>query len=336
MPFDNFDTAIITRKALNGLIIVVCHLTLSMVAELPAQQHSIAQPEVCANCEPNQIWLVSARDIVCTDQPHISEFVVESHQACSWLKSSFTEMQTTAPASVPTMVYIHGYQTDLAFAKKRGLQVYQKLFWWMWPIASGSFSSFGLGSQNVIVGERCPTTCLNRNLQWHLEKSFALSMNEISTGPTLVFGYSLGAQVAFAGLAGCELYQGHTVELAVIAAANRCHSTACNPWSLCNGCESRVNRTTIFSNPNDRAIRASNLICRVREGRDFMNFEAMAMAVNQSLGQIEIIDLICDASRSHSINRYTKIPIVRSQLHRILIEAMNKGDQSPLGIDPVN
>ena len=296
-------------KTANLIVLQALLCCLSVVLDLRA-----SEPETV--CMSDQIWLVSARqhcECSCS-----SEFPVQFYSCNGWHDSDFGTLIGTNHSSMRTVVFVHGYQTDLCDAQTRGVQVFKNLFGccqdrqpirfviWAWKsekeIARRPLQDFSIISQRAIS----------------LGPAFAHTMDLVANDGTVVVAYSLGAQVVVSGMTGNCQYGGPPIQLAVIAAANDCGFASCCRDRIC-GCNS-IAGTTIFLNNKDRAIRASNMICRLQYGRHYRKFDELAVCSQGALGCVNLVDVSGEASKKHSVVRYTALPTIGCVIRRLVCE----------------
>ena len=221
---------------------------------------------------------------------------------------------SASSAQLETLVFVHGYNTNLQFAQKRGLQVYQKLLAncadrppvryviWAWR----SEREFARPIVDYRVKSKRATS---------LADKFAWTLNMLGPKPAVVIGYSLGAQVAVSSLTQSFAYKGEPVQLAVIGAANDC-GFASGECQLKN--PGHIRRTFIFLNRGDRAVRAAGLVCKARFGQRFKFFDELAPKRSQFFGQVKVVDITRIASNRHSVTRYIQIPQITNCIRNML------------------
>ena len=277
----------------------------------PAQgPRSHASNNICVR-PGDQVWLVSARahDVSSSCGLHCAQFA-----GGQWCRSDCQMMPKVGRHAVEeTFVFVHGYNTDLEYAQKRGLQVYSSLFaqcqdrppvrFVIWAWRSERDSLRAVRDYNMKSGRAIK-----------LADKFAWTLNCLGPKPAIILGYSLGAQVAVSGLTQSCVYQGPPVQFSVIAAANDCSFASCTHLNKYGS----IARTTVFLNERDLAIRAANLICRARYGKQYQTFEQLAPANQPFLGQLEIVDITGVASQRHSIVRYCELDIVRCRMNEMV------------------
>ena len=266
----------------------------------------------------DEIWLISARDV---DRCGNVNGLQCQRFACGvWNISccqDLFDVDQTRPMCSP-VVYVHGYQTDLFDAQKRGIQVYQNLFGqcggddrpirfiiWAWKSERESRRIVREFTQKAQHASQ-------------LGNAFAMTLNHLQSRPPTVIAYSLGAQVSIAALVQSNTYAGEPVQLAVIAAATDCgFSQCCLQMQNCGN----IARSYVFSNRGDVAIKAARLSCRVVSGRKPEKFEQVAHCFPGQLGEVNIIDITPLSTRQHSIVRYTSIPVVIRYINELVSRA---------------
>ena len=279
--------------------------------------HAVAQGNDCEKpicvLPGDEIWLVSARGVCCDATPCTDQLPCQAYCGDKWLDVAFAEVRSSQ--TITPVVYVHGYQTDLCDAKKRGLQVYQNLFACRQGSAPIRFVIWAWKSEKEI---RRPVRDydLKSKRASQMANAFAATINELGPMPPMVIGYSLGAQVIMSALTHSCAYNGPPVQLVLIAAANDCCFASC--CGLLDSC-GKVERSAIFYNADDIAIKTSSRICKLKFGCKFKSFEELATA-NSSLGEVNIFDITEFASKKHSIVRYTSLPVVQGIIQQLLRE----------------
>ena len=261
----------------------------------------------------DEVWLVSARNLGNCCSPNILQ-CQRLHDGV-WINTPCTDLfdAKQAPDSIP-VVYVHGYQTNLADAQLRGIQVYQNLFGmcpahnpiryviWAWKSERETrrvVREFTEKSQHAL----------------ELGDAFAITLNQLQTKPPVVIAYSLGAQVCLSALVRSQAYNGSPVHLAFIAAATDCGFDRC--CLQMQGC-GNIAKSYVFSNRGDIAIRAARLSCRLARGRKPEKLEQIAPRFPTQLGEVNIVDITPVSTRQHSIIKYTSIPVVACCINELL------------------
>lgn len=308
----------IVKDVINGSISTMHHITsqLSALILLSITNVAVAGDHGTLVAAGDQIWLVSARK---ADHCDVDPALLPCQKFCGgcWSESSFDQLESSGGQQLQTVVFVHGYRTDLEAAQETGVRLYRNLFGnecrqsgpirlviWAWKTEM----------------ETCrPLQDFNRKTEraMSLKDTFARTLTRLGPAPPVVIAYSLGTQVVVSAAAQSDRYRGTPFELAVIAAATDCgFSSHCHELSQCGN----IARTTVFLNEGDRAIRVARLACRVTHGRMFQPFEDFAPGYSSQLGSIELIDITGQASRKHSIIRYTEVPVVRAAIQGIICE----------------
>ncbi len=264
----------------------------------------------------DEIWLINARGLEGVGSFSSDQLDYLQHVNGCWNAPVGQEgfCQTVSQAQMPTVVFVHGYQTDLNDAQLRGLQVYRNIFQNACRCGSIRFVIWAWKSEKELCRPIQDFTMKSRRAD-QLGDVFALNLNLVGNQPLIVVCYSLGTQVVVSGLTRSSRYQGQPIQLAVIAAATDCGLGSCREqlWNRGN-----IRRSFIFTNRSDRAIRVARVTCRIAEGRRYRAFEEMAPLHSEQLGQVNLIDLSSVASRKHSIMRYTRIPVVQACIRQLV------------------
>ncbi len=281
----------------------------------------LAIAQHCENSVPivaapgDEIWLISARDLDDCYPPCVDQLSCQLYCDGHWNESSIQDLKSFG-SDKQNIVFVHGYQTDLCSAKKRGLQVYNNLF--------GKCRCVG-PVRYIIWAWKSERECRRPVVDFDLKSrravgmgdAFALTINELVDAPTTIVGYSLGAQVVVSAFTRSNLYTGNPVQVAFVAAANECSfARGCNPLSSCG----HIDRALVFYNEDDIAIRTANLICRLKHGPNFQRFEEFASRNECALGSVCVVDISDLSSRKHSVVRYTSIPTVQAHIQNMLIQ----------------
>ncbi len=265
----------------------------------------------------DEIWLVSARDCDCATEPGLSLLRCERFCEGRWIETCCNELcSNKSGINMETVVFVHGYLTDLQGARQMGQEVYENVFSGRCETAPVRFIIWAWKSERETRRPIQDFAIMSRRAN-SLGEIFALTLNQLGPRPPVVIAYSLGTQVVLSALAQSTLYQGPPIQLVAIAAATDCgFASNCQQMSNCGD----IARSVVFLNNGDRAIRAAKLACRVTYGHSFKTFESLAPMHPDQLGQIEIIDITSVASRRHSIMLYTEIPIVQSSIRALVAQ----------------
>lgn len=261
----------------------------------------------------DEIWLISARQL---GGCHAGEMPCQRLCNGHWQQSCFTELVQAndhRPECAP-VIFVHGYQTDLGDAQRRGLEVYQNLFAscqsdqpiryviWAWKSERESrriVREFKEKAQHAA----------------QLGDAFAMTLNWLQSKPPTIIAYSLGAEISLSALVQSNVYSGVPVQLVVIAAATDCgFSSCCFQMQHCG----HIARSYVFSNRGDIAIRAARISCRLATRKRQEKFEQVAPMFPQQLGEVCIIDITKVMTCQHSIVRYTSLPIVKDCINELV------------------
>ncbi|MEM9410970.1 MAG: hypothetical protein AAGA30_07650, partial [Planctomycetota bacterium] len=218
-------------------LIVTCLMVVALQSNAAVAIDTI-EPE----CRNDQIWLVSARGAACR-QTGADKLPIQQYCCGRWANSDWLQINKSADGFAgQTLVYIHGYQTNLEHARVRGLEVYKNLFGRCRISEPIRFVIWAWKSEKEIC-RPVQDYQLKSNRAVLLGNLFADSLNYLGPKPPVIIGYSLGVQVIVSGLTKSQCYQGAPVSIATIAAASDCGFTS----SVCELCTSgRVKQTVVF------------------------------------------------------------------------------------------
>ena len=213
----------------------------------------------------DEVWLLNARDFLC-GETDLSKLTVSQIVGGELVSRELSDL-TSAHASgdeLSTVLYIHGNQTSKEFAIARGLQVYRnalakkahchgpvRFVIWAWKSEQEKVRFY-------------PDYLVKSERSVRLGETFAATLNQFSDRNLVVFGYSLGVQVALSAfdspLLDSRIGDPTQYRAAFAAPAINANFVAYN--SLSSGYESPIKQTLVFTNRKDRAIRAAQAIIR--------------------------------------------------------------------------
>lgn len=301
---------------LQAWLVCIAAVLMADNAPLVAQRRARQQP-VTAVMPGDEVWLISARGDAELEHSSCPSETLRCQRYANgcWQESHCLSIPTTIENEQrETLVFVHGYNTDLHFAQKRGLEVYQNLLGSVANRPPVRYVIWAWKSEREFVRPIRDYTDKSKKAV-KLGNKFAWTLNLLGPKPAVVLGYSLGSQIAVSALAQSSLYQGPPIQLAAIGAANDCCFASCQNL-LENQC--RIRRTVVFVNHRDRAIRAAETICRVRFKQQFTSLDELAPRRTKYFGQVDIIDITEVASRRHGITRYTALPSVQTYVKDLL------------------
>ncbi len=265
----------------------------------------------------DEVWLVDARSCLCgetdTGLLNVSKLTQDnfSQSEMSCLTTSHAADQDRV-----TVIYIHGNQTNLEYAIARGMQVYRNAFAakahcrvpvrfviWAWKSEQEKarlYPDYLIKSErSVLLGETLATT-----------------LNQFDDRNLLVFGYSLGVQVALSAfdspLLNSRSDDPTRYHVAFAAPAINAEYVACHALSL--GGRTPISQTFVFTNRKDRAIRAAQAIIRRKSMIDEASIEGLSRAGKLDVGAISSIEISEEAGPFHSVERYTRSEKLQSSM----------------------
>lgn len=267
----------------------------------------------------DEVWLIDARE------SHLAPCDV-SLQRCAqlqngkWIDTDLSELvcRHRDDKSKQTMIYVHGNRTELKWAQSRGLQFYENAMqcerrppvrfviyaWKSEAEITRLFPDFQIKSdRSLVVGT-----------------AFGKLLNEFSDRQLVLGGFSLGAQVVLKGVANEELHDGRPgkFRVAIFAPALNPNYTA-SELSHFASCPN-VERTEVFKNRDDRAVKLSQLINRKRAKSYVYTLSQLAMTLGRSNNRIRIVDITTEVTKKHSIVKYSKSPLLVQKLGNMLCE----------------
>lgn len=297
------------------LLVFTAGIFLGCVSLKTAQCQTVDFPAPCV-LPGDEVWLISARDDVSAGTCPSDSLQCQQYRDGFWQDSSWLAISPSSPGDArETMVFIHGYNTNLHYAKKRGLQVYQNLLATSADRPPVRYVIWAWRSERELV-RPVRDYVLKSQRAVSLGSKFAWTLNVLGTKPAIILGYSLGVQVAVSALTHSPVYSGPPVQLAVIAAANDCRFAAGCDLQFRNS--GRISRTLIIYNRRDRVIRTAGAVCKARYRQRFQFFEQIAQTRPCYFGQVDIVDISDVATKRHAIVSYTKLSPVQSSIQGML------------------
>lgn len=265
---------------------------------------------VCVAAQ-DEVWLVSARKAhLCRD---LSQIDVRILQNGNWQTSSLDSLTTehSIDKSKTTLVYCHGNRTDLSWAKSRGLQVYQNLF--ESNCKQGEcrctrppvrFVIFAWKSEQEKI-RLCRDYQIKSKRAPIVGKTFGRFLGQFGDRDMVLSGFSLGSQVILTGLSGCES-SGRNLpgryQVCLVAPALAPSFVCGSLGGLADNC--LVQRTEVFANEKDRAIKAAQKIA-ARTCREWLpEFKKLELSSGNAVNPIRVTDVGNDISRQHSTENY--------------------------------
>lgn len=279
----------------------------------------------------DEIWLVSARQShLCWSD--LSRIEVSLLQNEVWQPSSL-ETLVSAHAedkSRATVVYCHGNRTKLAWAKSRGLQVYQSTFQNEVDQSTRPpvrFVIFAWKSEQEKTRLR-PDYKLKTQRAAVVGMAFGKFLDQFSDRNMLLSGFSLGSQVVLTGLTGGESGRpniGGRYQVALIA-------PALDPMFVCRSLRtlpdvSLIQRTEVVANENDVAIKAAQKLA-AKTCREWLpEFKKLACTSAFATNRIQLHEIGDDICRHHTSNNYYNAEKVRC-IHWEMLSQVHADQQS--------
>ncbi len=269
----------------------------------------------------DEVWLVNARACVC-GEADTGLLTVSRLVGSNLVPSDISELTAAHDSSddLATVLYIHGNQTNEEFAIARGLQVYRNAFTtkahchgavryviWAWKSEQEKtrlYPDYMIKSKrSVLLGE-----------------TFAATLNQFSDRNLVVFGYSLGVQVALSAFDSPMLLHrnGDSTLYQVAFAAPAINADYVASHGLSVGGRSPIAKTYVFTNRKDRAIRAAQAIIRRKSPSDEPTIAGLSNAGKLSLGSVTSMDVFEETGPFHSIERYTRSETLQNTMATLL------------------
>ena len=257
----------------------------------------------------DEVWLIDARACLCGESdPTLLK--VSRLVKSDLVDSSLAELSAAHDSGddLATVLYIHGNQTNEEYAIARGMQVYRNAFTtkahchgpvryviWAWKSEQEKtrlYPDYLIKSKrSVLLGE-----------------TFATTLNQFSDRNILIFGYSLGVQIALSALDSPSLLHrtNDPTRYQVAFAAPAINADYVTSHGLAVGGACPVAQTYVFTNRKDRAIRAAQAIIRRKSPSEEATIAGLTNAGKLNLCSVTSIDVFEEAGRFHSIERYTR------------------------------
>ena len=279
----------------------------------------------------DEVWLVNARE------SHLAPCDI-SLQRCSrlqngqWIDAELAELvhQHREDKSKQTMIYVHGNRTELKWAKSRGLQFYENAMQLKCrpPLRFVIYA----WKTEAEIPRLLPDFRIKLDRSLVVGTAFGKFLGQFSDRKIVLGGFSLGAQVVLKAVADHGLHDGRAgkYRVAVFAPALNPNYTASELSHFAN-CPN-VERTDVFKNREDRAVKISQLINRKRSSSFVYTLSQLAQTYGQSNNRIRIVDITTEVTKKHSIVKYSKSPLLIRNLTDMLQEqfATTPHDSHPL------
>ena len=294
----------------------------------------IGQDEHFRILPEDEVWLIDARALfdggTDLEALKVSQFVDGELVLRSLFDLTIAHASGDSRA---TMLYVHGNQTDEEWAVFRGLQVYRNALTTQSELrAPVRFVIWAWKSESEKL-RRYPDFQIKAERSMQVGETFAATLNQFDDHNLIVFGYSLGAQVLLSAFDSpsliCRVSDPSCYQAIFAAPAINAQFVA-NHSLRRNETPSIIERSVVFTNQKDRAIRAAQAIIRRQLPGEESTIEGLSSAGKIQIGQVSAVDLTDEAGRGHRVERYTR----SDKLQRVVAEFVNrsaaKRKQSPL------
>ena len=265
--------------------------------------------------ECDQLWCVSTESI-CPLGFEPGSLVVHSRQQCQWVCDSLDGLLTQHQSDdLPTIVYVHGNQTNSEWARARGLQVYGqlaaaapcqpfRLVVWAWPS-----DDFGDPVRNYVP-----------NVNRSINEGFALAWFLDTAGrteKTRLFAYSLGCQVLLSALEYLPCEFGNPGHYRVLALAP---VVACR-WPSCD-CQVKtvydeLEHLVIVRNRRDYVVNLYRAGCQLARPR-MAPIGIRQLETVDNCEKVESLDVVRWVGRVHGVQEYFKCRALAAQVAQYL------------------
>lgn len=258
----------------------------------------------------DEVWLVDAREFVAggTDLNalKVSQFV--GGELTPRCLPDLTIAHASGDSRA-TMLYVHGNQTDKEWALFRGLQVYRNALTSQPELrAPVRFVIWSWRSESEKI-RRYPDFQVKAERSMLVGETFAATLNQFNDHNLIVFGYSLGVQVVLSAFDSPSLiWEGSgSLSYQAIFAAPAINAKFIASHSLKRDqTPSIIERSVVFTNRKDRAIRAAQAIIRRQVPGEESTIEGLSNAGKLLVGKVSAIDVSDEAGRGHRIEGYTR------------------------------
>ena len=273
----------------------------------------------------DEVWLITARDSHLAPCD-LSLIKVERLSSGQWTPSSLDCLADAhgTDKTKSTLIYAHGNQTDLSWAKSRGLQFY-------------SLALAGTGCQRPPVRyvifawksereQRCARDFLLKSQRsQQLGITMAQVLTQFPDRKIVLVGFSLGAQVFVSALnqpclqppTGSSDNRGGYRIAAIAPVLDGC-ATCRQVNQFPDG--QAVVRAEIFRNSKDRAIRAAKIIRRKQCGDGNITIVDLARRGNLPFGSVDVVELSDTRRKVHRVSVYARSDSVKKGLSQMLNE----------------
>ncbi len=265
----------------------------------------------------DEVWLVSAR------QAHLNPCDL-STVVCSrltngeWVDDCLANLVAvhSTDKSKVTMMYVHGNRTDLKWAKSRGLQFYQNA---MQTCARPPLRLviFAWKSESELT-RLIPDFKIKSDRSVDVGIALGRLLGQFGDRNMVLGGFSLGAQVVLQAVSDPDLQLNGYGQYRVAIFA-----PALNPSFVQSGLSQYphnpiVERTEVFVNHDDRAVKVSQLIARKRTDSYVSTLSQLAATSGFSFNVIHVNDITAEITNKHSIVKYSSSLILKGKLSELL------------------
>lgn len=268
-------------------------------------ERQIGKRMVCVRSQ-DEVWLVSAREVSldpCSISCGAGVKCEKLINGC-FAPSSLDELVLAHKndKSKASILYVHGYRTNLVYAKSRGLQCYENLLGecltssrppvrWIVFAWKSEFESGPIRSDFLRVSQ----------LSYEVGAVLAEVLAQFHDRNLFLLGYSLGAQTVCRAV---DLSAGDVkpckYRVGLIAGSLTNQYSGCSAPCFSN--HSFVESTDVFFNQGDRAIKLAGKL----QGRGMSNPQGILALSGNGPNLIQLFDVTNETSTCHSVVKYTK------------------------------
>ena len=288
----------------------------------------------CVTVKPqDEVWLVSARNVNCCDPSDLGAIEVKRLVAGQWLASNLSDLTTahSADRTLATTIYTHGNNTDEKWARSRGLQVYANMF-----VELGAcrppvrFVIFAWRSERE-DDTRCGQYIAKSRRAVEVGSSLAAVLAQFDDRNIVLSAFSLGSQVVLAALGDPKIQTCANIgKYRVFLIAPALDGSFVSETSSREHNSDAVERSEIFNNSIDRALKASRFIGRKVSGKaGNLSISELAETERLPLAGVRLLDVANQVGRRHSVVRYSSRELIQNRIQNMLREAYNDGLELP-------
>lgn len=271
----------------------------------------------------DEVWLIDAREFVSggsnLEALKVSQFV--DGELAPRSLSDLTNAHASGDSRA-TMLYVHGNQTDEKWALFRGLQVYRNALTTQPELRNPVRFVIWTWKSELEKIRRYPDFQIKAERSMQVGETFAATLNQFNDHNIVVFGYSLGVQVLLSAFDSPSLVcrdSDSSCYQAIFAAPAINAKFVANHSLKRDQTQSIIERSVVFTNRKDRAIRAAQTIIRRQLPGEESTIEGLSNAGKLQVGQISGVDVSDEAGYRHRVERYTR----SAKLQRVVADFVN-------------